>query len=103
MVTVCAWCQRYLGPKDEAAVAITHGICPPCIERQQWADSPVLVMAPGRSHLVPLFQDLLRGFPEVQVVVERRRTDRRRMSTTLPKDVERRRAERRRGPDLRLS
>ena len=103
MVTVCAWCQRYLGPKDPVAEPVTHGICAPCSQRQSWSDSPVLVMSPGRSHLLPLFQDLLRGFPEVQVVVERRSNDRRRVAADPP-TVERRRVpDRRRGPDLRLS
>ena len=36
MVTICAWCQRYLGTKEPLAdPSLTHGICKTCAMRQQ--------------------------------------------------------------------
>jgi hypothetical protein len=74
MVTVCAWCDRYLGPND---AAVTHGICTACTARQHWRDSPVLVVSREREELMPVLRHLLHGIPEVTIVVERRQDERR--------------------------
>ena len=95
MVTVCAWCHRYLGP-SEAEPLVTHGICKPCVARQHWADTPVIVVARHRAEISPVLEELLRGEPAVRVVVDRRLGDRRR-SGGEPES-----GERRRGPDRRL-
>ena len=98
MVTVCAWCERFLGPKDER-LAVSHGICAPCAARQYWADSPLIVLARHRAGLVPVMEHLLRGDPPVILVVERRVGDRRRSGSELDPDGERRRRpDRRRRP-----
>jgi hypothetical protein len=81
MVTVCAWCDRYLGPDD---VPVTHGICLACTARQHWRDSPVLVVSRHRESMVPVLRQLLQGNPEVKIVVERRADERRR---ARPRDV----------------
>jgi hypothetical protein len=98
MVTVCAWCDRYLGSTD---TPVTHGICDDCTARQRWHDAPVLVVAPHREPMVAVLRHLLRGSPEVKIVLDRRRVDRRRRA--LPPPMERRAgADRRRTADLRL-
>lgn len=96
MVHVCAWCQRYLGAKAFEPVIVTHGICDPCVERQQIEkDPPVVVLSPTRSNLLPLFSAMLRGTPEIRVVVDRRCRQRRASSpAALP-------SERRSGRDRR--
>ena len=34
MVTVCAWCQKYMGSKEPLHnPAVSHGICNDCVER----------------------------------------------------------------------
>src|SRR5688500_9988975 len=96
MVTVCAWCERYLGVKDAAPVAVSHGICEPCIARQNWDEPPVVVVSRERSDLLHVFGHLFRGVPAVQVVLDRRRSDRRRFASPFLEA-----AERRTGPDRR--
>ena len=72
MLTVCAWCDRYLGGHD---AAITHGICTACTARQHWHDTPVLVVSREREGIIPVLRHLLHGIPEVKIVLERRRTN----------------------------
>ena len=105
MVTICAWCERFLGFKDggEPGPTITHGICPACVARQDWEESPVLVVSRQRAHLMATLRSLLRGVPEVQVVVDRRQNDRRRTPSNVPGWASRRRgADRRKGATLIL-
>jgi hypothetical protein len=79
MVTVCAWCERYLGSVEPLKdTAISHGICPECVERERLAEAPVLIVSRERAPAVPMLQTLLRGAPEIAIRVERRGTDRRR-------------------------
>jgi hypothetical protein len=76
MVNVCAWCERFLGikePKENST--LTHGICRSCFARQTWEDTPVVVISPAREHLAATLADMLRGLPEIKVIVDRRRQD----------------------------
>jgi hypothetical protein len=57
--------------------AVSHGICDDCLERAHSGDTPVLVVSRGRAEAVPKLQTLLRGAPEIAIVVDRRRTERR--------------------------
>jgi len=77
MVRVCAWCHRYLGVKHSHQGGISHGICAPCAARQRWKVAPVLVVSPELKHVVPVLAELLRGEPEIRIVLERRDGDRR--------------------------
>ena len=95
MFTVCAWCQRYLGPGD-AEPAVSHGICEPCSARQRWSENPVIVVARHRADLRDVLEHLLRGEPAVRIVVDRRVGDRRR-SRGAPASG----GDRRGGPDRR--
>lgn len=100
MVTICAWCNRYLGPPDGT---VTHGICTPCALRQHWRDAPILVVSPHREAMVPVLRHLLQGSPEVRIVVDRRR-DQRRRSDPSSSSLERRSGrDRRRWTDLLLT
>jgi hypothetical protein len=100
MITVCAWCDRYLGPHE---TPVTHGICTACTERQLWRDSPVLVVARHRESFVPVLRHLLQGNPEVKIVVDRRQDERRRARVAITPGAERRSGQdRRRGDDLQL-
>ena len=77
MVTVCAWCERFLGASGSEAV-VTHGICEPCAARQRWPDSPVVVVAPHRADVCAVLEQVLRGEPRIRIVIDRRAGDRRR-------------------------
>ena len=78
MVTVCAWCQKYMGSKEPLHdPAVSHGICSDCIERETLEDAPVLVVSRGRAEAIPMLQSLLRGAPEIAIVVDRRACERR--------------------------
>jgi hypothetical protein len=104
MVHICAWCERFLGIKEPAGShAITHGICESCYERQSWSDVPTLVVSPERAHLLPVLSQLLRGAPEIKVVLDRRRADRRAPAeTAVAGGGERRQEDRRRTTALYL-
>jgi hypothetical protein len=97
MVTVCAWCQRFLGLKPSSEPTVSHGICESCRSRQEWGeDVPTLIVGKSRAHMVPVLSEILRGAPEIRVVIDRRSRDRR--------STQRRSAglyDRRRGPDRR--
>ena len=95
MVTVCAWCERFLGARG-AEPGVTHGICEACAARQRWQDTPVLVVARHRAEMHPILSQLLRGEPAMQIVIDRRVGDRRR-SRSEPESA----GERRGGPDRR--
>ena len=82
MVTVCAWCERLMGLNEPGESAIvSHGICEACAARQDWRGSPTLVVSRRHAGLVPVLSQLLRGHPQINVLVDRRSVDRRRMET----------------------
>jgi hypothetical protein len=81
--------------------AVSHGICPACVERQSLTDTPVLVVSRARAGSIPLLNTLLRGAPDVSIVVDRRSQERRNGHRSV-KRAERRTDERRRGPNLFL-
>jgi hypothetical protein len=103
MVTVCAWCERFLGPREVPEV--THGICEPCTARQRWAEPPVIVVARHRADIQAVLEHLLRGEPAVRVVIDRRMGDRRRSASAEVLTGGRRRGadRRRRGADAILT
>ena len=105
MVRVCAWCERYLGVKDSETISVTHGICAPCLTRQEWADPPTLIVSREREGLLQLFRTLLRGAPEIEIIVDRRVAQRRRRACapeTPPPGLSPRGPDRRRRLDLAL-
>jgi hypothetical protein len=78
MVTVCAWCQKYMGSKEPLRdPSVSHGICSVCVERQSLTDTPVLVVSPARAGAIPLLHTLLSGSRDVAIVVDRRGGERR--------------------------
>jgi hypothetical protein len=78
MVTVCAWCRKYMGSKEPLHdPAVSHGICGDCIERESLDEAPVLVVSRGRAEAILMLQSLLRGAPEIAIVVDRRASERR--------------------------
>ena len=112
MVTVCAWCEKYMGSKEPFEdPGITHGICSVCMEQETVSDPPVLVVSPDRAATIPLLSTLLRGSPDIAIVVDRRGGERRhgagngyRRGNGLPMalDADRRVDDRRRVPALYL-
>jgi hypothetical protein len=80
MFTVCAWCDRLMAKPPAAEVTlVTHGICAACAARQDWRDSPTLVVSRQHAHLAPVLSQLLRGEPHVNVLVDRRSAERRQL------------------------
>jgi hypothetical protein len=108
MVTVCAWCQKYMGSKEPLAdPTVSHGICDGCVERESLDDAPVLVVSRARGGALPMLESLLRGTPEVAIVVDRRGAERRRdggngHGRPVAYVVDRRSNERRRRPSFYL-
>ena len=82
MVTVCAWCERLMGLNESVESSIvSHGICAACAARQDWRGSPTLVVSRQHATLVPVLSQLLRGHPHINVLVDRRSAERRRLET----------------------
>jgi hypothetical protein len=104
MIKVCAWCQKYLGISDsEPPLVISHGICPTCVARQQQAEMPTLVIPEKWADTLPLMEALLRGTPDIPVVVERRVANRRRPhSPSSPPEDRRRLLDRRQSDGMLL-
>lgn len=110
MVTVCAWCQKFMGSKEPLHdPAVSHGICGDCVEREQLAASPVLIVSRERAPAVPMLQTLLRGAPEIAIKVDRRGAERRRGNgkanghgRKAALDLDRRAEDRRRAPSFYL-
>ena len=107
MVIVCAWCERYLGSKPSKHGGVTHGICGPCQARQRWREAPTFILEPTRAELLPILKELLRGKPEIPVVIdrrqeERRNGERRRAAQTARAVHGRRKLQRRRSQPVRI-
>jgi len=108
MVRVCAWCQKYMGSMEPFhEPAISHGICGDCVERDSLDDAPVLVVSPGRARAIPMLKTLLRGAPEIAIVIDRRGHERRGErdddhGRPVAYVVDRRETDRRRAPSLYL-
>jgi len=84
MITVCAWCQKFMGLKEPLSQAdVSHGICSACSARQQIDDFPVLVVSRSRTDTVPVLEGLLKSTPEIKIVVDRRLNDRRRSRSSV--------------------
>jgi hypothetical protein len=92
---------------------VSHGICSECCQRESLEDAPVLVVSPSRAQAVPVLKSLLRGAPEIAIVIDRRTGDRRgdrRGDPAREPDhgrpvayvAERRESDRRRSPSLYL-
>jgi hypothetical protein len=99
MVTVCAWCQRYMGsrePLDDHG--LSHGICDDCRAREQSAPGGVvLVVSRERAPEARVLRTLFRGIPGAAIVLDRRRVERRRDGlAAAPEEGDRRCGERRR-------
>lgn len=110
MVTVCAWCQKYMGSMEPFHdPGVSHGICERCLQRDSLGGAPVLVVSPDRSGAIPMLATLLRGAPEIAIVIDRRASDRRSGNGNgnghgrpVGYIVDRREAERRRGASFYL-
>jgi hypothetical protein len=100
MRAVCAWCGTTIEEGDPGDARVSHGICPRCA--QQWfpggkryaivpADRPFLF-----SEIVSAFQTV-RG---IEVILDRRRGDRRRKGEMVRDDRRRSSQDRRRQPCL---
>jgi hypothetical protein len=83
MTVVCASCQRYLGTKPPYRdLGITHGICTACAIRQR-RELKTLVVSRDRAEAWPLIESVLRVQSELQIVLDRRKGDRRQLDLAV--------------------
>lgn len=96
MITVCAWCQRFLGADPEDRLLISHGMCRGCqtASRTRGSRAPTLVVPLRHADLVPALEKLLHE-TGIAVVLDRRVAQRRRTPESAPGQ------DRRRGIDRR--
>jgi hypothetical protein len=102
VVIVCAWCRRVLEQKPPLnLIEISHGICPPCMDSalrntpRRRARSVIVVLGDDYElygHLLAAFAPI----PDILVLLDRRRSDRRRFGNDVA--VERRNSDRRARP-----
>lgn len=98
MVVVCAWCKKFVGTSEPVEDAtVTHTMCGTCKRRREWSGPATLVVRRERAHLAPVLEEILRGEPAIEVVIDRRRT-----RAAEPPTVERRRDPAPRQSDLFL-
>ncbi len=77
MTVVCVSCQRYLSTKPPYRdLGVTHGICTACVIRQR-RELSTLVVSRERADAWPMLESVFRVQSDLQVVLERRRGDRR--------------------------
>lgn len=86
MRAVCAWCGAALANGDPADPVVSHGICPSCARRWLHAGSHYAVVPPDRSFLLPEIQTAFQEIRGVQVILDRRRGERRRRPSYRVRD-----------------
>ncbi len=69
---------------------------------EQGQERPVLVVSPDRADAVPVLEQLLRGEPKIEIVVDRRTSERRNDTADAPCEADRRESQRRREASLYL-
>jgi hypothetical protein len=77
MRAVCAWCGKTLVNGDPADPMVSHGICPSCARRWLHAGVQYAVVPPERSFLLSEIQTAFEEVRDVQVILDRRRGERR--------------------------
>ena len=86
MRAVCAWCGKTLVNGDPADPTVSHGICPSCARRWLHAGLQYAVVPPERSFLLPEIQTAFEEVRGVQVILDRRRGERRRRAYRVRED-----------------
>ena len=77
MRAVCAWCGKTLVNGDPADPVVSHEICPSCARRWLHAGLRYAVVPPERSFLLPEIQTAFQEVRGVEVILDRRRGERR--------------------------
>ena len=107
MIRVCAWCRLFLGLKAPYGTwELTHTICSPCGRSRLGREAPpaydasamrtLIVAQSGYALDAKTALELAGSSPPTLVLVDRRRTERRRVATAIWPD--RRRDDRRTSP-----
>jgi hypothetical protein len=86
MRAVCAWCGATLADGDPTDPVVSHGICPSCARQWLHAGSHYAVVPPERSFLLPEIQTAFEEIRGVQVILDRRRAERRRRAYRVRDD-----------------
>ena len=86
MRAVCAWCGATLANGDPTDPVVSHGICPSCARQWLHAGSHYAVVPPERSFLLPEIQTAFQEIRSVQVILDRRRAERRRRAYRVRDD-----------------
>lgn len=100
MRTVCAWCGTTITEGEGEEAQVSHGICPRCAQRFFTVGTRYAVVPPERSFLYPRIQSAFRAVRGIQVILDRRRGDRRRQGDRVRHDRRRPSRERRQVPCL---
>lgn len=100
MRTVCAWCGTTITEGAGEAAQVSHGICPRCAQRFFTVGTRFAVVPPERSFLYPKIQTAFKAIRGIQVILDRRRGDRRGRGDLVRQDRRRPSRERRQVPCL---
>jgi hypothetical protein len=77
MRAVCAWCKTTMAEGEPGDPRVSHGICPECA-RKWFGRGPQYVVVPAdRSFLFPEIQAAFQDVRGIQVILDRRRGERR--------------------------
>lgn len=100
MRTVCAWCGTTITEGEGENAQVSHGICPRCAQRFFTVGTRFAVVPPERSFLFQKIQTDFKAVRGIQVILDRRRGDRRGRGDRVRHDRRRLSRERRQVPSL---
>lgn len=96
----CAWCGAIIAEGEPGDTQVSHGICPRCAKYWFPARLRYAVVPSERSFLFPKVRIAFQAIRGIQVILDRRRGDRRHRGDLVRRDRRRPSRERRQVPCL---
>lgn len=98
MRVVCAWCGTVLSPGKPGDTQVSHGICGECVRRYFPTGFRYAVVPRDRSFMLAEIERAFRLVSGIRVILDRRRSERRRRHTQVRSDRRALRRDRRQTP-----
>ncbi len=77
MLAVCAWCGTTIAEGGPEGTSVSHGICPRCAREWFPGNTRYAVVPPDRSFLFAEIESAFQVVRGIQVILDRRRGERR--------------------------
>jgi len=86
MRVVCAWCDKTVMEGEPGDTLVSHGICSECSGRFFPTGLRYAVVPPDRSFLLAEIESAFQAIRGIRVILDRRRSERRRGPTRMRDD-----------------